>query len=212
MSDQPEKNTPKRSRRKRTPTTFTETVSDAEAVETVPVVTPPAPTNTWLTITAFGVLHVVPAANYLRYGPSGVRRFHPGAAPEMMPHPGKITVTVTIKPALGGEPTLYPDLSLAIRPPGFDLQGTNIWTGEDQDSRLHLSWVWDFYRLYSGVKLTVEVPAIEQDTRWNQTHRLLKTLASGAQIIVEHHSAVGSLLQVYPVDKTAREIHTPDLR
>jgi hypothetical protein len=172
---------------------------------------PLLPPKTWLTLTSFGVLQVVQTSNYLRYGPAGVRRFYPGAPLEAMPHPGIIHVKMTLKQPGSGELVVFPHLHLSIRPPGFDLGGTNIWVGGDESARLQVSWVWDFYRLFSGVKLRVEVPSEATDTpEWESAYNTLRTLNAGGQIILEASGSAGDLLQVYPIDKTAQETHSAE--
>ena len=163
-------------------------------------------TQRWLALTAYAPLKVVAAANYLRYGPEGVRRFGPNSQEAPPVHPRSIAVEMTIKhwdkPAEKHSLTLFdsePDTP-------FDLEGMNIWIGTGTESHLRVSWVWDFYRMFSGVKLEIEIPTGEVAAPWQQAATMLRELKPGDQIILSAGSRSGEILQVYPVDDPAVEV------
>jgi hypothetical protein len=160
-------------------------------------------------LTAYAPLQVVQTTNYIRYGPGGVRQFGPGAPAEPLPHPNTIQVTLTIKQAGNKILLSYEDLLLA--PPDvtapFDLEGTNMWIGKHDEAHLKVWWVWDFYRLFSGLRLLVDLPPQEmrQSKAWSTACNVIRDLKAGDQIIIEAKSKSSPILQVYPVDRMTIE-------
>lgn len=160
-----------------------------------------------LTLTAYAPLKVVTAGNYLRYGPTGVRRFGPNATEKPSQHPHEIEVQVVIKNSGGERLTEYNHVILHDSDPNapFDLEGTNLWIGMVSEAHLEINWVWDFYRMFSGVKLAIELPEIDGGGVWAEAVSHLRQLKPGGQIVMSVHSASGDILQVYPVDEVAFE-------
>lgn len=165
----------------------------------------PAKRTRWLTLTAHAPIQVVAFANYLRFGPQGVRHFGPNTQETHPAHPHTLTAHLSIK-YIGGDTLLdYPHFLMQHSRPHepFDLEGTTIWYGQEETSHLRVIWVWDFYRLFSGIKIGVEVPA--SDSKWEETIQALRKTQPGNQIIVAVTSRSGNILQVYPVDTPAVE-------
>lgn len=159
-----------------------------------------------LILTAFAPLHVVAAANYLRYGARGVRRFGPGQPSEASQAPSEIKVNLKIKTP---DDTLRLDyaklwLSTHEKHSSYGLDGVHIWDGHIENTRLHLAWAWDFYRMYSGVKLALPVPTDDPAPEWLNAYATLQSLQIGDRIILEAHSPAGDILQIYPIDQPAR--------
>ena len=163
----------------------------------------------WLGVSTQTALHVVPTANYLRYGPTGVRRFGPNAGETNAPHPHQITLMLTLKNAHGESLLQYESLQLEDVEPDspFDLEGTNIWAGKHEEAHLRIIWVWDFYRMFSGFRVDVEIPpekATPSDA-WKTAYEALQELKPGDQIVVSVQSGSGDILHVYPVCEPAIE-------
>jgi hypothetical protein len=163
----------------------------------------------WLLLTAYSPLQVVQTTNYLRYGPEGVRQFGPGAPTEPPPRPHAIQITLTFKQA--GDKILLSYEDLLLTPPDaaapFNLEGTNLWIGKYDQAHLKIWWVWDFYRLFSGLRLLVDLPPEEarQSRAWSTAANTIRNLTAGDQIIIEAKSKSSPILQVYPVDRMAIE-------
>ncbi|MBZ0308897.1 MAG: hypothetical protein K8I82_22710 [Anaerolineae bacterium] len=165
----------------------------------------PAKRKRWLTLTAHAPIQVVAFANYLRFGPEGVRHFGPNTQDTSPPHPHSLMAQLSVK-HMGGDTLLdYPDFVMQHSRPQepFDLDGTTIWYGQDESAHLRVIWVWDFYRLFSGIKIGVEVPASE--SKWEDTIQTLRKIQPGNQIVAAVTSRSGNILQVYPVDTPAVE-------
>ena len=159
-----------------------------------------------LTLTSYSPLQIAQTANYLRYGRYGVRRFGPGAPVEHATHTQTITIMLSLKQAT--DKILLKIESLTLRNPHpetpFDLEGTNIWVGEQSDAHLQVMWVWDFYRLHSGLQISLELPPEDiQPGTWQEASIALRSLEAGDQVIVEAASRAGNILQIYPVDAGA---------
>ena len=162
----------------------------------------------WLALTLYAPLRPVAASNYLRYGPDGVRHYGPQAS-EKLPHPHSIKVDVTAKQAGGKILFEQAGVLLVDQNPGapFDLEGTVVWMGSLPGANVTVTWVWDFYRMYSGLRIQLDLgdPGTVQEL-WTRTQEALKSLAPGDQMIVRSGSESGAILQVYPVDEAVREI------
>lgn len=174
-----------------------------EVVKDTPSV--PVTRTRWLTLTVHAPIQVVAFANYLRFGPAGVRHFGPGAEESALAHPHTLTVHLSVK-QIGGDTLLnYPDFILQHSRPHepFDLDGTTIWYGQDEAAHLRVLWVWDFYRLFGGMKLAVEVPP--DKGKWQEVAAAIRKVRPGNQIIAALKSGSGDILQVYPIDAPAVE-------
>jgi hypothetical protein len=80
--------------------------------------------------------------------------------------------------------------------------------GSLDDAHFHASWAWDFYRLFSGVTLAVQAPRPNSRRKvWNSAYRALRDLSPGDQIVMEAQSRSNTILQIYPVDGPAVEVH-----
>lgn len=154
-----------------------------------------------LTLTAYAPLHVVSTANYLRYGPEGVQRYGPNATSRAPVHPHQVTIHMTVKNIYGEIKFDYPSVLLQDSDPTapFDLEGTTVWMGSSSD--LQITWVWDFYRMFSGIRL--EVKAVDPQ---NEARISLQKLQPGDQIIMNVSSKSGDILQMYHVDEPAVEM------
>ena len=168
---------------------------------------PPSKESDRLTLTGYAPLKVVEASNYLRYGPTGVRRYGPDAPAEPPAHPHTITATFAFKDALGEVKATYEDVTLRDEDPTvpFTMEGTTIWRGGVGIARTTLTWVWDFYRMYSGLRISVRVPKPDADVRlaWRDARNLIESLQPGDKIVVSVSTESSDILQVYPVDAPA---------
>lgn len=163
----------------------------------------PVTRTRWLTLTTHAPIRGVQFANYLRFGPRGVRRFGPNTQENHPTHPHTLNLQLTLKRAVS-EILLEEKNFLLKHPKAFDLEGANIWYGEAQAAHLRVVWVWDFYRLFGGFKLAVEVPPSESEI-WQATVEKMRNIRPGDQIIVGVESRSGNILQVYPIDHAAFE-------
>jgi len=164
--------------------------------------------NRWLTLTLYAPLQVVQTTNYIRYGPHGVRRFHPGADAMLKPHPYSVMLGLLLKKATDKVLYEYPNLTLYHKE-NFDLNGVNVWYSELSAEHLQVTWVWDFFRLYSGVKIRVQKPDPtdkEHFTEWQQTYDGLYNVQAGDKAIL----TAGDILQIYPIDPDSIQFEDDD--
>lgn len=183
-----------------------------EVVETpatpAPEPKPEPPTSRWITLTAYAPLQIVQAGNFLRYGEGGVQRYGPDATPERTNHPHRLTAHLTLKRAQG-EPA-FDDPEFVMRDSQlekpFDLDGPTFWLGQKRSARFFTTWVWDFYRMHSGIRVQVEVPPEDANEEWRTFDTMLRSLRPGDKIVVGVKSLAGDILQVYPIDNPATEI------
>lgn len=176
----------------------------AKAAAPAPAEKKPEPGR--LVLTSYAPLQIVQAANYLRYGAAGVRQFGPGAPENPLPHPQRILVNLRLKRGTGTVLLALEEIALHNTTPEkpFDLEGTTIWAGERKAAHLELIWVWDFYRLYSGVRVAAVLPTEENAAEtWRTVSVALRSLQAGDQMILEARSPSGDILQVYPIDAGA---------
>ncbi|MFP4322361.1 MAG: hypothetical protein ACLFTK_07900 [Anaerolineales bacterium] len=159
----------------------------------------------WLSLTCYAQLPVVAAANYLRYGPQGVRRFHPGAATELAPHPRSLAIALTLKGPRGEAKYHLVRQTLQVPPSTvFDLDGVTTWRGDDPLTGLKIAWVWDFHRLYGGLRLNIQPPAEGAKEAHQRAWEALSTAQAGDKLVIEPP------LQVFPVDDPPQFIPKPD--
>lgn len=166
----------------------------------------PVTRTRWLTLTSDAPLQVVHFANYLRFGPNGVRHFGPHTEEGHLSHPHTLKVHLKIKQV---DKVLleYPNFVMHHSQPNqpFNLDGTNIWYGQNKEAHVRVLWVWDFYRLFGGLKIAVEVPPRQTEKRWETTVEKMRNVRPGDQIIANVDSRSGNILQVYPIDTPAFE-------
>jgi len=142
-------------------------------------------------LTAFAPLPVVPTTNFLRYGGEGVRPFGRGKSER----PWVLRAIARLKAALGAGEVALPTFDLALHPPDAlpNLAGVNHWVGVG--AGFQLEWVWDFYRLYSGVKLHLKgTPDAEHRAAW-------EGLKAGDHLLMSADLPTGAIFQVYPIHK-----------
>lgn len=165
-----------------------------------------APTHA-LILVGFAPLQIVPTANYLRYGGAGVRRFSPGASGEPNLPAKAIRIGLTLKNVAGDTLWTQTEINFELASE-IDLSGTNIWNTTVAEHHLTAQWVWDFYRLFSGIKLIVPIPPAraKAPTEWRVLHDTLRDIKAGDKIIAEGPTSVGDILQVYTLDKSAQRI------
>lgn len=154
----------------------------------------------WLILISYAPLQIVQTANYLRFGPNGVRRFGPGTPNTPPPHPHTIHIKITLKQMTGKVVTVFDNLTLR-NPDAFDLEGMNIWSGKHEAAHLHVTWVWDFYRLLSGIRLALDLSrGADAGEAWKTAHESLRSLEAGAKVVVEASSLSGDIIQIYPFE------------
>ncbi len=161
-------------------------------------------TTQGLSLTCTAELPIVATANYLRYGPEGVRRFHPGAPDPPAPHPRHLATQITLKAPDGAVRLHRADLTLHIPPDtDFDLEGATTWQGDFPAARLHILLVWDFYRLYSLLRLSVAALPQDASAAHRDAWEALRAAQVGDTLILEPP------LQVFPIDQPALPSETP---
>jgi hypothetical protein len=139
---------------------------------------------------------VVAAANYLRFGPKGVRLFGPGSSGTSLTHPRTLTLSLSLKDAAGAVIHEWQQITAHHSTPDkpFDLEGTTTW--HYTSDHVQLTWVWDLYRLYGGIRLASRIAADNKTIT-----DALQKLEPGTKIVATVESQSGNILQVYPIDR-----------
>lgn len=129
----------------------------------------------WLTLTAYTPLPLVATTNILHYGDN------------MLP-----AVQIHHQPGSQSPKKWIPQITFERNNAVPDPEGINIWKSIVEE--LRLVWVWDFYRLFSGLRL--EMPSPSE----SKLHATLKNIAPGDQLIIEATPQTGKILQAFPIE------------
>jgi len=168
--------------------------------------THPTPPTRWLMVSASAPLDAVATTNFACYGQAGVPRY-----PYVMLRPSA--------PAEDGPPTLCAELllrdaqerprlallDLTLRQRQADAK-QYIWETFVAERRLHIVWVWDFFRILSHAVLRVQLPPAELTPAepWAQTLEAFRALNAGDTLTLNVASACGNVHQTHTLTAPAR--------
>ena len=162
----------------------------------------------WLMLQASAPLDAVATTNFACYGQAGVPRY-----PYVMlqaPHPTEA----------GDPPTLCAELllrdaqdrprlallDLTLRQRQADAK-QYIWETFDAQRRLHIVWVWDFFRILSHAVLRAQLPPTDAapSDPWAKTLEAVRAMRAGDIIEFNVASACGNIRQRHTLGAPARE-------
>lgn len=154
--------------------------------------TDPAAGPLALSFTAQAALRVVPASNFLRYGPTA------DAAPGVGEASSSLVADVTWQQADGAVLLAMPGVSFTRQAALERDAELIVWLGQVAAYGLELAWVWDFFRVLARVQVRVRIPA-QPTPAQRDLAAVLLTLEEGDALRLLAPLPTGDLEQLLPL-------------
>ncbi len=165
----------------------------------------------WLMVQASAPLDAVATTNFACYGQAGVPRYPYVTlqTPRPSDDPPTLCAELLLRDAQGRPRLALLDLTLRQRQADAKQY---IWETFDVQRRLHIVWVWDFFRILSHAVLRVQLPPADTTppAPWQHTLDAVRALRAGDTLAFNVASACGDIRQTHTLSAPAREWqHTP---
>jgi hypothetical protein len=172
--------------------------SDSEPRAGPRTATPDAPPR--LELNLFADLDTVGAENYIRYGAGGPRRYVTTPVEHAIVTPDHVLISLEI--TRPDDALLFKAQQISLQRTGHAPQQRTIWSVQLPDYHVQMTWVWDFFRMLSFLRLRVEMlpDGTEGTPEWRALYQALQQLALRDQVVIRVESRSGQVLQCYTVD------------